>query len=451
MADIQKLNVNNTTYNISTTWAKVTGKPSTFPPESHTHSKITHTLWNYNNAISDTTSPADICANFNINISGEQALFPGIVQNSTGVRYQSLFWTGYGAAGLVELSKRYGSDGRLKYRVSEGWSDNGAHWAAAGYRELANIEDLTWTNIESKPTTIAGYGIADAYTKTETNNMLSGYLPLGGGTISTTIYKPLTVENIASDTISILFKGISGDLGYLAFIGVSNPVYMAPSGYAYSLLHADNFNSYAPTLTGTGATGTWGISISGNAATATKLATPRTLWGQSFDGTSDINGDIIMSIASVYNSKISTSTSGLMIESWQEGVRYLPIMLNQNSGNVLIGTTTDNGSKLQTKGNIDTFSDGYYTGVIGFNRKSTTGGLYNTAYNGWQIHNYNGNLQFFVERTNGGVDVIAHIAGNSGNILIGTTTDNGYKLQVNGSERVYGNLIVDGEVSALVA
>ena len=37
MADIQKLNVNNTTYDISTTWAKVTGKPSTFPPSSHTH------------------------------------------------------------------------------------------------------------------------------------------------------------------------------------------------------------------------------------------------------------------------------------------------------------------------------------------------------------------------------------------------------------------------------
>ena len=37
MADIQKLNVNGNTYDISTTWAKVTGKPSTFPPSSHTH------------------------------------------------------------------------------------------------------------------------------------------------------------------------------------------------------------------------------------------------------------------------------------------------------------------------------------------------------------------------------------------------------------------------------
>ncbi len=144
-------------------------------------------------------------------------------------------------------------------------------------------------------------------------------------------------------------------------------------------LHAGNFNSYAPTLTGTGASGTWGINVSGtanslapesvndvnnathsrffysgfqasnrpatnyatgltlynnlagyyfqlaydtsglmysrtkpyqgsysawktlaftdsditgNAASATKLATARTIWGQSFDGTADVSGDI---------------------------------------------------------------------------------------------------------------------------------------------------------------
>ena len=36
-----------------------------------------------------------------------------------------------------------------------------------------------------------------------------------------------------------------------------------------TLLASDNYNSYAPTLTGTGASGTWGISVTGNAATAT--------------------------------------------------------------------------------------------------------------------------------------------------------------------------------------
>jgi hypothetical protein len=34
-------------------------------------------------------------------------------------------------------------------------------------------------------------------------------------------------------------------------------------------LHSGNYNTYAPTLTGVGASGTWGINISGNATTAT--------------------------------------------------------------------------------------------------------------------------------------------------------------------------------------
>lgn len=46
----------------------------------------------------------------------------------------------------------------------------------------------------------------------------------------------------------------------------------------YSLLHAGNYNSYSPTLTGTGASGTWAISINGNAATATNLSTNRSNW-----------------------------------------------------------------------------------------------------------------------------------------------------------------------------
>jgi hypothetical protein len=36
-----------------------------------------------------------------------------------------------------------------------------------------------------------------------------------------------------------------------------------------SLLHSGNYNTYAPSLTGAGASGTWGINITGNAATAT--------------------------------------------------------------------------------------------------------------------------------------------------------------------------------------
>ena len=37
-------------------------------------------------------------------------------------------------------------------------------------------------------------------------------------------------------------------------------------------IHSGNYNSYSPSLTGTGASGTWGINISGNAATASNVA-----------------------------------------------------------------------------------------------------------------------------------------------------------------------------------
>jgi hypothetical protein len=66
-------------------------------------------------------------------------------------------------------------------------------------------------------------------------------------------------------------------------------------GTIRTILHDGNYNSYSPTLTGTGASGTWGISITGssasttgNAATATKLATPRAINGVNFDGSAAI-------------------------------------------------------------------------------------------------------------------------------------------------------------------
>lgn len=55
-----------------------------------------------------------------------------------------------------------------------------------------------------------------------------------------------------------------------------------------TILHSGNYNGYSPTLTGTGASGTWGISISGSAALAssivanpnrTDVAAYQVLWG----------------------------------------------------------------------------------------------------------------------------------------------------------------------------
>ena len=58
---------------------------------------------------------------------------------------------------------------------------------------------------------------------------------------------------------------------------------------AYTKTESDN--KY-PTKTGSGASGTWSISITGNAGSSTKLQTARTLWGRSFDGTANVSGNL---------------------------------------------------------------------------------------------------------------------------------------------------------------
>ena len=56
------------------------------------------------------------------------------------------------------------------------------------------------------------------------------------------------------------------------------------SGWA-KIITDQNYNSYSPTLTGGGATGTWGINISGNAASATS-------WGSKEADLNDINNSV---------------------------------------------------------------------------------------------------------------------------------------------------------------
>ena len=90
----------------------------------------------------------------------------------------------------------------------------------------------------------------------------------------------------------------------------------------YEVIDTSTVNNYAPTKTGDGASGTWGINISGNAATATKLATPRTIsltgnasGSANFDGSGDIsisttvNESKHAAAADTLKSSVATETS----------------------------------------------------------------------------------------------------------------------------------------------
>lgn len=122
-----------------------------------------------------------------------------------------------------------------------------------------------------------------------------------------------------------------------------------------------------------------------------------------------------------------------------------------NGTNVLIGTTTDNGTdRLQVEGNGiftgELKSVGYITGYLGLIIGQTNDEGTRIIFRGAQssknfqiANNWNSpaTLEITSSDTQGGIDFttpIVAIKGNTGNVLINTTTDNGVdKLQVNGS------------------
>lgn len=102
----------------------------------------------------------------------------------------------------------------------------------------------------------------------------------------------LTLSNLGISATAAEINKLDGlattatELGYVH--GVTSNIQTQLNAKA----NTSSLSSYA-LKSGSNASGTWPISISGNAATATKLAAARLLWGRSFDGSGNVSGDMI--------------------------------------------------------------------------------------------------------------------------------------------------------------
>lgn len=182
----------------------------------------------------------------------------------------------------------------LKAKEGSGSSfDKSAMWTAlaGSTTEQINKSHLTtaltgyatesWVsgkNYAVKATTLAGYGITDginAVSVTGTGNAVTA-ASISGHTLTLTKGSTFSLSGHkhAWDDIT------SGKPSTLSGYGITD---------AYTKTESDN--KY-PTKTGSGASGTWGINVTGNAGSATKLQTARTLWGRSFDGTGNVSGNL---------------------------------------------------------------------------------------------------------------------------------------------------------------
>ena len=184
------------------------------------------------------------------------------------------------------------------------------------------------------------------------------YLPLSGGTLSGGI----TFKYGANTTDQVIqFSSTDSSDPQTVYLGIRRPLssygpcYKDNNGNWYNLIHSGNYTTYTVKKDGTGASGTWGINISGNAASADKL--------NSNAGTSAIpiyfDGGI--PVQCTPSSLFSTFTNGY--DASAGGWRLLMITIAGHTRSVVVGYSQTAGSVAWTgiTGKPTTFTPSAHT------------------------------------------------------------------------------------------
>lgn len=309
----------------SYSWGEITGKPSTFTPSSHTHDYITSS---YRLTAGTTANRASGIRQYEIYNNGYPFTYGNVLQltGSNGVSQIAMQWHGTGLAyrsapdtsttfsgwATILTSSNYSS-----YTVTKTGGGASGTWGinvtgSAGSVAWGNVSgrpsslpasdvpawakastkpSYSWSEIGSKPSTftpsshthnyLAIYGSrpADINFKTSTNG--AGAMFHFVATSSTKTGKPPEDSNV-------LQMNWDNNGGWDTQFAISNG--SSPHSYIRSqnngtwgnwttLLDSSNYNNYSPSKTGTGASGTWGINITGasgsctgNAATASNAS-----------------------------------------------------------------------------------------------------------------------------------------------------------------------------------
>ena len=333
------------------------------------------------------------------------------------------------------------------------------------YSDLSGLPTIPTNN--NQLTNGAGYITSAALNGYATESWVgANYLGLGGGTISGN-YNAFTLNRNTANPSIMGFSNTAGMLGYLGMKWGNAPVFVdADAANIYDLIHSGNigsqyvagvYDAYNPVMKinfmygggGLEANPSWLACWNGytltyvspnvvNVASATKLQTARSIWGQSFDGSGNITGNINLTNADQINGNwgiaLCVDCGGLVDTSIWNGQGVENVRFKAN-GNVLMGTTTDRGHRL-TVGRPDGAANLTLTTLnnsllfVGMSNSIDSYGM-----NFWTEGSGNGFIQ--QGRTDDEQPTLYNLSLQpfGGNVLIGTVSDSGGKLQVNGDVR----------------
>ncbi len=336
----------------SVPWSGVTGKPSTYTPSSHTHKMTDIPDWGsyiYDVHVSRTANTVLAAPNG----SNGSATFRKLV-----------------AADIPSITKSKISDFPGSLPASDVYA-----WAKASTKP-----SYSWGEITGKPGTFTPAGhshyslttIGDQRSIATSPNSYSNNLIFQGLKGNSTI----GISNAGTYSYVLGLRGWNDSSGgnshELAFN--NSGIYTRNGATSWStwkqLLDSSNYTSYTVTKSGSGASGTWSINVTGNAATATKLATARSINGTNFDGSGNITTATWGTARNITIGSTKKSVNGGADVSWSLGEigaaaashshSYLPL-----SGGTMTGNIAYKGSKASTEiiKFINNASDAYGNGI----------------------------------------------------------------------------------------
>lgn len=377
----------------SVDWSGVQNKPSTFTPSAHTHTIANITgLQNALNgkANSSHTHSIDNVTGLQSALDGKASsghthnLFSGEIHFSTGT-YKD---PADGISAAIKASGGIAADVFYEglTKLSDKYQAKGSYAAASHTHTIAQITNLQ-TTLDGKSNNGHSHAIssvtglqdalngkaASSHTHTIANvtglqAALDGKSNTNHGHTSITTYGVNTIGKVADDTAANwasknnsihfyttdkLLNGQPSQYGFLFNMAQGgselHQIWAAGGGSLYhrygnasgiettwrEVLDSSSYTNYTVTKGGSGATGTWGISITGNAATAskctgnaatatvadsakactgnsataTKLATARKIGNASFDGSADITLSAIGAASSGHTHNYAGSSS----------------------------------------------------------------------------------------------------------------------------------------------
>lgn len=324
------------------------------------------------------------------------------------------------------------------YGITDAKIQNGT--ITLGSNTITPLTSVAFNDLTSHPTTLSGYGITDA-------KIDSGTITLGSSTIT-----PLTsvaFNDLTSHPTTIAGYGIT-DAKFGTFGADYVPITLGSTTKNVLTAH-QSLSAYA---TQTWVTNNF-LGLHATADAATKLATARELWGQSFDGTAAVTGTLS------YVGDINSNALGSI-----NNFNKIELNAAANAGNGGAIYFHYNGMSGRSSGYIINDADGLvsvltYTGNIGLKVGTQNGDylqigavrlMYDTSNNALKVIKSDGTAANFY--ATGGVSALGISSGSGGSVENLTMTGT-LKFSVNGMDStIYadnnGYLHIDGSENVVI-